>query len=333
MMPRSRTKTLRPLEEVLAPPRPDAVASMVRHELGADLLALMSDSFINNVHANEDGSVFVRRADGREVAVGFELSAERRRAILNSFAALLDTSIHAERPSLAGKLPIWDFRLQGTVEPLTTAPQFVLRKPSRKLLRLGDLLAQKVLEPLEAVLLRDAVEARRNVIVAGAADAGKTTFVNALLAHLLFERPGERLVVIEEEARELRLEGRNVVRLQTCAGYDARELLRIALRENPSRIILGEARGAECYDWLRAANTGHAGGFLTLHANSAHDVLERMADMVAEAGVRPNLRRIARTVDLVVFLEHDEASGKRRVKELLEVHDRPGGVKLERASL
>jgi len=309
------------------------VASMVRHELGQDLLDLMSDSFIHNVQVNEDGSVFVRRADGREVAVAFEISAERRRAILNSFAALLDTSISADRPALAGKLPIWNFRLQGTIEPLTTGPQFVLRKPSRKLLSLGDLLAAKSLEPMDAVLLREAVLARRNVVVAGSADAGKTTFVNALLHHLLVERPSERLVVIEEEARELELEGRNVVRLLTRSGYDARELLRIALRENPSRIILGEARGAECYDWLRAANTGHSGGLLTLHANSARDVVERMADMVAEAGVKPNPRRIARTVDLVVFLVHDEASGRRRVREIVEVRDRAEGVRFARASL
>jgi type IV secretion system protein VirB11 len=298
---------------------------MLRHELGPELLGLLTDSKITNIHANEDGSVFVRTTAGTEVDAGFRLERERRRAILTSCAALLGTVVSAERPALAGKLAAWSARLQATVEPLTTAPQFVLRKPSRRLLTLTDYVAQGTLGAGAALYLGQAVLDRRNLVIAGAADAGKTTFVNALLAHLLDKHPEERLVVIEEEARELRLEARNVVRLLATAGFTARELVRLALRENPSRLILGEARGAECYDWLRAAHTGHEGGLLTLHASSAADVLERLADMIAEAGVEPSPRRIARTVDLIVYLEHEEASGRRRVREVLEVSDAGAG--------
>ena len=115
----------------------------------------------------------------------------------------------------------------------------------------------------------------------------------------------ELVAVCEEGCRELVVPGANTVRLLASeeAGVSLARLLRCALRMNPDRIVVGEARGAEALDFLRACNTGHRGAMMTLHANSAEDALNRLDDLVQEAGVPSQMGRIRAAVDLVVYME------------------------------
>jgi type IV secretion system protein VirB11 len=168
------------------------------------------------------------------------------------------------------------------------------------------------------------------LLIAGGVGSGKTTLLSALLDDLLRALPNLRLVLCEEGCRELHAPGANVVRLVASeeAGVSLTRLLRCALRLNPDRIIVGEARGPEALDFLRACNTGHPGGMLTLHANSAADALYRLDDLVQEAGVPSQLGRIARAVDLVVYLERQGT--QRRVLEVAEVRmHSDGGIAAE----
>ncbi len=287
-------------------------------ELGAGLRALLDDDAVTNVHLNADGSVFYRTRRGDRRA-DFNLAAERRLALLRTVASLAGMSITDRRPCLECRMERYDLRVSGAIPPTVPAPIVVLRKTTRRVLTLDDYVRQGALDEAAASYLASAMVAERTVVIAGPSDSGKTTLANALIAALEAVRPDLRIVCIEENVRELRIASANAVRFLAHGSVSAQDLLRFALRVNPARLFIGEARGPECYQWLRACNTGHPGGLLTLHANDARTVVERIADMVAEAGVEPSLARIARTIDLIVYIESDEALGRRVVREVLEV--------------
>lgn len=138
-----------------------------------------------------------------------------------------------------------------------------------------------------------------------------------MLGEILEQNPDERLLICEEGAREVRSDGRNSINLLTSeqAGVDMTRLLRAALRLNPDRLIVGEARGAEAMVFLKACNTGHPGGLLTIHANSAVDAVERLDDLAQEAGVPSQRARIASTLDALIFV--GRLPEGRRVAEVL----------------
>ena len=129
-----------------------------------------------------------------------------------------------------------------------------------------------------------------NILVSGGTGSGKTTLLNVLSAMI----PDNERIVTIEDAAELRLQQRHVVRLESRppniegkGEVRARELVRNALRMRPDRIVVGEVRGAEALDMLQAMNTGHDGSLSTLHANSPRDALSRVETMVLMAGLRP----------------------------------------------
>src|SRR5256885_6615118 len=146
-----------------------------------------------------------------------------------------------------------------------------------------------------------AVVERRNLLVAGGTSSGKTTLANALLAELA-ER-NERVILIED-TRELQCAARDTVALRTRIGVvTMAELVRSTLRLRPDRIVVGEVRGAEALDMLKAWNTGHPGGIATVHANSARGALYRLEQLIQEAVVTVPRHLIADAINLVVFIE------------------------------
>ena len=174
-----------------------------------------------------------------------------------------------------------------------------------------DIRMQKVLELL--------VKKRANCLISGATGTGKTTLLATLVALV---EPQQRLLCIEE-SRELRINHPHVVYLQErrpnvegAGGVNMSELVRIALRMRPDRLILGECRGGEVADVLTALNTGHEGGWATLHANSAVDVPARLAALGALAGLTPQALNLqaASALDAVIHLERQQ--GLRRLRSL-----------------
>lgn len=172
-----------------------------------------------------------------------------------------------------------------------------------------------------AAVLREAVIARRNILISGGTSTGKTTFLNALLAEV---PQGERLVLIEDTA-ELHLAHPNAVGLLAARGelsearVTAEDLLIAALRMRPDRIILGELRGIEAFTFLRAVNTGHPGSMTTIHADTPQRAIEQLALLVLQAGSklsRDDVRHYVReSVD--VFVQLERRSGTRRVSQVL----------------
>lgn len=298
------------------------LAALLEEELAAcRLLPLLHADEITDVMVNEDGSVYTQGLGRGQAAVdGLRLTPDVVETLLATAASLHDTVVTADEPILEATLPVARARLEALLPPLVSAPVLALRKPPARLLRLADLVANGTLPADLADSLAAAFRARRTVVVAGGVGSGKTTLATALLADLLAHHPDERVVVLEEGAREIHAEAANVVRLLTSerAGIGMSRLLRSALRLNPSRILIGEARGREALDFLRAANTGHPGSLLTTHANGARQALDRLDALAQEAGVPSQLARIAEAVDLVVFVAHT-AGGRRRVLEVVEV--------------
>jgi pilus assembly protein CpaF len=176
-----------------------------------------------------------------------------------------------------------------------------------------------------AELLAVCVAARASILVSGGTGSGKTTTLNALSGAI----PGEERIVTIEDAAELRLRQRHVVRLEARPAnlegrgeVTIRQLVRNALRMRPDRIVVGEVRGSECLDMLQALNTGHDGSLTTVHANSPADALRRVETLALMAGVGlPHAavrEQAASAIDLVVH-QVRLADGSRAVDGVVEV--------------
>lgn len=283
---------------------PGQVETLESELRGLGLWDPLEDPETTDLMVNENGSVFVvaysgtSRLDVRIDPLGLE-------SMIATIAALHGRTVGRDAPILEAVLPFYAIRVQASLPEIVSAPTLTLRKPPVRLMPLGELVERETMSPEEAARLANAVRERQTLVIAGGVGSGKTTLASALLAVVLEADPHERIITVEEGARELRLEGANVNRFLTdeAAGIDTRRLIRHALRSNPDRIILGEARGAEALEWLKASNTGHPGGILTVHANSARDAVARLDSLAQEAGVPSQREQILKAVDLVVYME------------------------------
>ncbi|MFW6012225.1 MAG: ATPase, T2SS/T4P/T4SS family, partial [bacterium] len=231
----------------------------LREELDAlGLLELIEDPSLTDILVNEDGSLHALGYDGAHVR-DQPVSPGRLRSCIATIAGLHRRIVDAKSPILEVSIPIANVRVTALVPPVTTAPLLALRIPPRQLLTLDDLERFGSVPPPARALLTEAVLARRTVLIAGSVGTGKTALGSALLTHLLDQHPTERLILLEEGARELHVpERRNVNRLLTPP-LSMRELLKVSLRLSPDRIVVGELRGPEALDFLKASMSGHPG--------------------------------------------------------------------------
>jgi type IV secretion system protein VirB11 len=180
---------------------------------------------------------------------------------------------------------------------------------------LADYVAAGIMAADQAEALRAAVASRQNILVAGGTSTGKTTLTNALLAEVA--KTADRVVLIED-TRELQCKAPNLVALRTKDGVvSLSDLVRSSLRLRPDRIPIGEVRGAEALDLLKAWGTGHPGGIGTIHAGTALGALRRLEQLIQEAVVTVPRAIIAETIDVVAVLSGRGAA--RRLAELMSV--------------
>ena len=180
---------------------------------------------------------------------------------------------------------------------------------------LDNYVAAGIMTAGQAVVLRRAVAERRNILVAGGTSTGKTTLTNALLAEVA--KTNDRVVLIED-TRELQCQAPNLVALRTKDGVvSLSDLVRSSLRLRPDRIPIGEVRGAEALDLLKAWGTGHPGGIGTIHAGSGIGALRRLEQLIQEAVVTVPRALIAETIDVVAVLAG--RGSERRLAELVSV--------------
>src|SRR3954452_15774073 len=308
-------------------------ARVVRLATGlGPLEPLLSDPRVDEVMVNGPGEVWVERGGRIEpTSVRFASEAELMHSI-ERILAPLGRRVDEASPLCDARLPDGS-RVNVVIPPLALGgPCLTIRRFRRHGFSLQDLVAGGTLTAPLAAFLEACVRARATVLVSGGTGSGKTTTLNALSGAI---PDGERIVTIEDAA-ELRLRQRHVVRLEARPAnvegrgeVTIRTLVANALRMRPDRIVVGEVRGAEALDMLQALNTGHDGSLTTVHANSPHDALRRLETLGLMAGVGlPHAavsEQVANAIDLVVH-QARAADGSRRVESVAEVVRTAGGT-------
>lgn len=267
------------------------------------------------IMANPDGSVWIEKAGIGLITSEQTLQPSDRERVIRLVASGVGEAANRNSPIVSAELPGSGERFEGLLPPVSSAPCFSIRKPATTPFELGDYVDQGALAPALAQALKDSIASKANILIAGGTSSGKTTFTNALLAE---PRLSDDRIVILEDTRELKCAAPNIVQLRTHrGGTSLRDLVRSTLRLRPDRIIVGEVRGAEALDLLKAWNTGHPGGITTLHANSALGALRRLEQLTLEATPRKPFDLIAEAIDVVVFMSR--TGGQRRIEEALRV--------------
>jgi pilus assembly protein CpaF len=293
---------------------------------------LLADDSVTEIMINGPFDVWIeRKGQLYETSVRFADDAHLRR-IINKIAGQVGRRIDESSPMLDARLPDGS-RINAVLPPLSlSGPLMTIRKFSRRRLELEDLIRMGTLNRQAVEFLEACLKAELNILVSGGTGSGKTTLLNAMSTAI----PEDERIVTIEDAAELRLNQRHVLRLESRPSniegegqVAIRDLVRNSLRMRPDRIIVGEVRGAEALDMLQAMNTGHDGSLSTVHANSSRDALSRVETMVLMAGydlpVRAIRQQVASALDLVIQLErlHD---GSRKVVSITEVLRMEGEV-------
>lgn len=290
-------------------------ARMLRTALGPAIGAYLSDPSVVEVMLNPDGRLWIDRLSGGLEDTGEHLPPADGERIIRLVAHHVGAEVHAASPRVSAELPGTGERFEGLLPPVVAAPAFAIRKPAVAVFTLTDYVASGIMDTGQADALRSAVAARRNILVAGGTSTGKTTLTNALLAEVA--RTTDRIVLIED-TRELQCASPNLVALRTKDGVATlSDLVRSSLRLRPDRIPIGEVRGPEALDLLKAWGTGHPGGIGTIHAGTALGALRRLEQLIQEAVVTVPRALIAETIDLVAVLAGRGAD--RRLIELATV--------------
>jgi type IV secretion system protein VirB11 len=287
-------------------------ARMLRTALGPAIATWLEDPAVVEVMLNPDGRLWVDRLTEGLADTGERLSAADGERIVRLVAHHVGAEVHAASPRVSAELPETGERFEGLIPPVVAAPTFAIRKPAVAVFTLDHYVAVGIITAEHATVLRDAVAHRRNVLVAGGTSTGKTTLVNALLAEVA--KTTDRVVLIED-TRELQCKAPNLVALRTKDGVASlSDLVRSSLRLRPDRIPIGEVRGAEALDLLKAWGTGHPGGIGTIHAGSAIGALRRLEQLVQEAVITVPRTLIAETINLIAVL-----AGRGSARRLIEL--------------
>ncbi|MVF24231.1 P-type conjugative transfer ATPase TrbB [Methylocaldum sp. BRCS4] len=296
-------------------------------ELGDTIMAALNDNDVVEISLNADGALWeTRHGVGRQIIGAMQpIQASN---LICTIASMLGLEATRDKPRVRGELPLDGSRFQGHLPPVVEAPTFSIRKRATKLYALADYVAAGILSAHHRDVLERAIEGKANILVAGGTGSGKTTFCNALLHHIAETEPDGRIIIIED-TRELQCSARNRVEFRTSETVTMNDLLYDTLRCDPDRIVVGEVRGKEGHDLLKAWNTGHPGGVATIHANNALASLGRLENLMLEAGVPANPRVIAEAVNIVVSIQ--KVKGVRSITEIVSVKswDQERGYQVE----
>ena len=288
---------------------------MLRTALGPAIAAWLDDASVGEVMLNPDGRLWIDRLAAGLEDTGRELAAADGERIIRLVAHHVGAEVHPGNPRVSAELPGTGERFEGLLPPVVAGPAFAIRRPAVAVFTLDDYVWTGVMSGAQAEVLAKAVASRANILVAGGTSTGKTTLVNALLAEVA--KTGDRVVLIED-TRELQCAAPNLVALRTKDGAASlTDLVRSALRLRPDRIPIGEVRGGEALDLIKAWGTGHPGGVGTLHAGSAMGALRRLEQLVQEAVITVPRALIAETIDVIAVLSGRGAA--RRLSELARV--------------
>ncbi len=269
---------------------------------------------------NADGTVWeLNRSEGwRDIDV---LSPARSDSILSTVAALTDNIVNHRSPQIQCAFPLDGSRFQGLIPPAVQASIFDIRKHSAHIFTIDEYVADRIITAEQASIIKQAVTARKNILISGGTCSGKTTLTKAIieLAHKT-GHPGERFVIIEDTI-ELHCNAKNIVHIHAFTRETLSRFTQAAMRLRPDRVILGEVRGREAYDLMYLLNSGHPGSFTTIHANNCRLALHKFLMLARESGEEVHPQRIVECFDIVISIRRTEHG--LRVEDITKVigHD------------
>src|SRR6187401_2814207 len=286
---------------------------------------LLADDSITEVMCNGPDDVWIERGGKLyETTVRFTDESHLRR-IINKIVSQIGRRIDESSPMVDARLPDGS-RVNAIIAPLSlSGPLLTIRKFSRRRLSMEDMINIGSLSEQSVEFLARCIEAQCNMLISGGTGSGKTTLLNALSASI----PNNERIVTIEDAAELQLHQRHVLRLEARppniegeGHIPIRDLVRNSLRMRPDRIIVGECRGAEALDMLQAMNTGVEGSMSTIHANSPKDAFSRLQAMVLMADLelptRVVVQQLASAIKMVVQVSRLQ-DGSRKIISIAEV--------------
>ncbi|MDQ6829362.1 MAG: P-type conjugative transfer ATPase TrbB [Gemmatimonadota bacterium] len=301
-------------------PREPHYGEMIARYLGPRVMDVFADDDVTEVYINP-GDARVRldtRSRGR-IDSGHGLEPARVEMFLNVIATAHRVVLGPRSPRLQAELPTAVFRgarLQGFVPPLVAGPAFNIRKPPAVVYTLDSYVARGALSAAWRARIAVAVTERRNIVIYGGTNSGKTTFVNAILDEIARVCPQDRIAILEDTV-EVQCTAPDHIALRTTADVALVDLVASTLRTSPDRIIVGEVRGVEALSLLDAWATGHPGGIATIHASSPFGALSRLDRLAQRANVPPQRELIAEAVHLLIGLAG--AGSDRRVTDVVRV--------------
>ena len=296
------------------------------------LEAILVDPDVSDILVNRYDQIYVEKHGKLETIDAMFKDDKHLMRIIERIVSTVGRRIDESSPMVDARL-LDGSRVNAIIPPLAIdGPVLSIRRFRTDKLGAQDLVNTKSLTEPMLMFLRAAVACRSNVIISGGTGAGKTTLLNVLSS---FIGETERVITIEDAA-ELMLRQRHVVRLETrpanIEGKGAirqRQLVINALRMRPDRIVVGEVRGEEAVDMLQAMNTGHDGSLTTIHANTPRDALYRLDTMVAMASLnlpdKAIRQQVASAINLIAQVSR-MADGTRKVTSISEITGMEGDV-------
>jgi pilus assembly protein CpaF len=278
------------------------------------------DESVNEIMVNGPDDVFISRL-GKEHRIRAQLTAGTIRTAITLIASLVEKEVGEKsgKRILSARLP--GFRIEAILPPVAVnGPSMCIRRHASRVFSIEEYVSSGVISERYAQLLADTISARQNFLIVGGTGSGKTTFMNTALSMI----PSEERLFIIETVHELQVTSDNHVLIECDEdqGVTPRRGVRTAMRYAPKRVIVGELRGPEAYDWLDAANTGHPGSCATLHANSAPRALPRLENLLlmADMGIpyEPLRASIGETVQWMFYIHRDGPT--RSVSQVTRLH-------------
>lgn len=291
------------------------------NDLGKDIISFLRDNDINEIMLNPDGSLWVDRTSNGLSRVGF-INRMKAYSILNSVAGINNFIVSPQNPLLEAELPFYQElkgqRFTGQVPPIVSAPSFTLRKRSEIVYSLNDYIETSRLTSYQANILSELVINRQNILVCGGPGSGKTTVTNALISEAVKADENQRFVILEDTP-ELQCNAAHKTSMISSINVNMTALLRTTMRMRPDRILVGEVRGAECLDMLKAWNTGCPGGICTIHANGSKEAIQRILDLTMESNLSsPPISLVSHTINAIVSVTR-KGSQKGFISEIIKV--------------
>jgi pilus assembly protein CpaF len=293
---------------------------------------LLDDPEISEVMVNGAKQVYIERnGELLETGITFQ-NDEQVYRLINRIVNPLGRRVDIDHPTVDARLPDGS-RVNVVVPPVAIdGPSITIRKFLKTRLTMDQFIELGSITPNMVEFLKACIVARLNILISGNTSSGKTTLLNILTGYI----PGNERVITIEDAGELKLNQKYVVRLETknpnpdgTGSVTPRDLVKNSLRMRPDRIIVGEVRGGEALDMLQAMNTGHDGSLTTLHSNSPRDAIARLETMVMMAGLELPMfairRQIASSINLIVHMARLQ-DGSRRITNITEIVGMEGEI-------